>query len=170
MKSLKELKDFLEDEQFDLNHEAAMVQSRILSPIISAIEDNKIRQEDLAEATGLTQPFISGLLNIRKNLSMEHIALFQKALGIVLQVPEVLTDEEHKSKFYSEEEYEIQPEHHSLLTMSCINIVSDSFTDYEEEVTVKKYKRATKKSLTRFVGKETSRGDKANPFSTKYIH
>ena len=107
MKSLKEIKNFLEDESFDLEHEAAMVQSRFLSPIIAAIEDNHIKQGDLAEATGLAQPFISALLNVRKKLSMEHIALFQKALGIILQAPDALPLEEHQSKFYSEKEYEI---------------------------------------------------------------
>ena len=114
MKSLKELKNFLEDESFDLEHEAAMVQSRILSPIIAAIEDNHIKQGDLAEATGLAQPFISALLNVRKKLSMEHIALFQKALGIILQAPDALPLEEHQSKFYSEKEYEIEPERESF--------------------------------------------------------
>ena len=37
---------------------------------------------------------------------MEHIALLQEALGIKLQPPAYLDNEEHIEKYYSNEEYE----------------------------------------------------------------
>ena len=106
MKSLSKIQSEFDNTQFDLEHESDMVQSRLLSPIIEAIEKEGLTQAELAERTGLKQPFISAILNVRKKLNMEHIALFQKALGIVVQPPEVLSVKDHKSKYYSEEEYE----------------------------------------------------------------
>lgn len=49
---------------------------------------------------GLPQPFLSVLLNSKKKLNVEHIAMFQQALGIVLQPPQYLPIEEHENKFY----------------------------------------------------------------------
>ncbi|MFM7023237.1 MAG: XRE family transcriptional regulator [Flavobacteriales bacterium] len=106
MTLLNKIQSEFDDNIFDIEHESNMVQSRLLSPIIETIESQGITQEELAEKTGLAQPFISAVLNIRKNLNMEHIALFQKALGIILQPPTTLTGKEHKSKFYSKEEYD----------------------------------------------------------------
>lgn len=107
MTSLNKIQDEFENNKFDLEHESKMVQSRILSPIIEAIEENGLTQEELSERTGLRQPFISAILNIRKKLNMEHIALFQKALGIIIQPPQALSINEHKHKYYNKEEYEI---------------------------------------------------------------
>lgn len=106
MKSLNKIRDELENKGFDLRHESDMVQSRILSPIIEAMEKEGLTQDELSKKTGLKQPFISAILNVRKKLNMEHIALFQEALGIVIQTPEALSINEHKYKFYNKDEYE----------------------------------------------------------------
>lgn len=106
MKSLNKYQGFFNNESFDLDHEAKMVQSRILSTLLGVIEDKGITQEELEELTGLKQPFISAIFNSRKRLNMEHIALFQRALDIVLQPPMYLTKGQHKSKFYHQNEYE----------------------------------------------------------------
>ena len=106
MTSLNKIQNEFENNGFDLEHESDMVQSRILSPIIEAIEEKGLTQAELSERTGLKQPFISAILNVRKKLNMEHIALFQKALGIVIQSPQVLSINEHKHKYYNKEEYD----------------------------------------------------------------
>ena len=110
MTLLNKIQSEFENNGFDLEHESNMVQSRILSPIIEAIDEQGITQEKLSEKTGLSQPFISAILNIRKKLNTEHIALFQKALGIIIQTPKALAISEHKSKFYKKEEYDIPME------------------------------------------------------------
>lgn len=107
MTLLNKIQDEFEQKDFDLEHETDMVQSRILSPIIEKIEEQGLTQTNLSEITGLKQPFLSALFNIRKRLNMEHIALLQKALGIVLQSPQMLSIVEHKRKFYSKDEYDI---------------------------------------------------------------
>ena len=107
-KSLNKIKKALTVPDFDLEFEAQMVQSRLLSPLIEIMEEKRITQSELAKKTGLSQPFINGLLHLHKKLNMEHIALIQKALGVVLQPPEALTEEAHRKKFY--EEYEPLPE------------------------------------------------------------
>lgn len=102
MKSLNKLKEMLSSTNFDLDYEAQMVQSRILSTILEIMEEKEVVQSDLEKLTGLSQPFLSSVLNNRKNLSMKHIALFQRALGIVLQPPEAISNVAHKAKFYNE--------------------------------------------------------------------
>lgn len=109
MTSLNKIQIEFENNSFDLEHESKMVQSRILSPIIEAIEEQGLTQEELAERTGLKQPFISAILNVRRKLNMEHIALFQRALGIIIQTPEVLSLNEHRNRFYNKEEYDVPP-------------------------------------------------------------
>ncbi len=109
MKSLSEIKKELDFDQFDLEHEANMVQSRILSPIIELIESKKLSQVELQKLTGLKQPFISALLNIRKKLSMEHIARFQHALDIKLESPTLLSSQNHDQEYYIEKsDYNIE--------------------------------------------------------------
>lgn len=107
MKSLNEIQKAFEKNGFDLAHESDMVQSRILSPIIEAMEEKGVTQSELSEKTGLKQPFISAVLNVRRKLNMEHIALFQKALGIVIQPPTALSTDQHQHKFYNKEAYEM---------------------------------------------------------------
>ncbi len=107
-KLLNSIKEELNLDSFDLEHETNMVQARILSPLIEEMELNGITQEELAKITGLKQPFISGLLNIRKNLSMKHIALLQNALGVVLQPPNKLDTLDHSSTFYGSSKYNLK--------------------------------------------------------------
>lgn len=99
------IKSILKKKVFNLEHESKMAQARILSPFIEVIEDNNITQLELQKLTGLKQPFISGLFNQQRKLNMEHIALFQEALGIKLQPPAYLTEHEHNEKFYSDKQY-----------------------------------------------------------------
>lgn len=106
MKSLNEFKRNLDQESFDLDHETKMVQLRILSSILEVIDAKGLTQSNLEELTGLKQPFISALFNNRKNLNMEHIALFQHALQIVIQPPAHLSIDEHINAFYKESDYE----------------------------------------------------------------
>lgn len=88
------------DNKVALEIEVKMVQSRLLSPIIAKMEEVGMTQKELAKRSGMTQPFVNSVLNIRKKISVEHIAKFQKALGIVLQPPIALTEEEHYRAFY----------------------------------------------------------------------
>jgi transcriptional regulator with XRE-family HTH domain len=104
-KSLNQTIDKLNSQDFDLKLESQMVQSRIVSTLLEVIQEKGLTQTDLERSTGLSQPFISSLLNINKKLSMEHIALFQKALGIVLQPPLPLSEDMHHRKFYESEDY-----------------------------------------------------------------
>ena len=99
------IKTLLKKEEFDLDHESSMVQSRILSSILEVVEDKKMTQTELSEKTGLKQPFLSALFNLHKKLNMNHIALFQKALGVKLQPPKYYSEEKHLKKFYSDKEY-----------------------------------------------------------------
>lgn len=105
MKSLNKLKNILSIDTFDLEFESQMVQSRIVSTLLEVIDDKKLKQKDLEELTGLSQPFISALFHNRKKLNVEHIALFQKALDIVLQTPTYLDVNEHKRNFYSDSSF-----------------------------------------------------------------
>lgn len=102
MKSLNKLKNILSIDTYDLEFESQMVQSRIVSTLLEVIEEKKLKQKDLEELTGLSQPFISALFHNRKKLNVEHIALFQKALDIVLQPPTYLDVNDHKRNFYSD--------------------------------------------------------------------
>lgn len=102
MKSLNKLKEIFSIDTFDLEFESQMVQSRIISTLLEVIESKKLKQKDLVELTGLSQPFISALFHNRKKLNVEHIALFQKALDIVLQPPTYLDANEHKKYYYSD--------------------------------------------------------------------
>lgn len=121
MKLLNELRDQLQFQDFDLEHESNMVQSRLLSPILEVIEEKGLTQSQLAIKTGLKQPFISAIFNVRKKLSMEHIALLQNALGIVMQPPEYLSEHQHINKFYSKSDYqESDSESFSRMRKSCI--------------------------------------------------
>jgi transcriptional regulator with XRE-family HTH domain len=110
MKSLNDLKEKLKSNSFDLEHESNMVQSRILSTLLDIVELKKITQQDLEKKTGLTQPFLSALFHNRRKLNMNHIALLQKALDIVLQPPNALTTDEHNRAFYSSSDFEIPTE------------------------------------------------------------
>ncbi|GAA0735934.1 helix-turn-helix transcriptional regulator [Gaetbulibacter jejuensis] len=101
MKSLETLNEIFGKKKFDLEHETKMVQARILSPILSAINQKKMTQVELEEKTGLNQSFLSAIFNNKRRLNMEHIAKFQNALGIKLQSPEVLSIENHYEKFYN---------------------------------------------------------------------
>lgn len=105
MKLLKEFKSKLDNENFDLNHEANMVQSRILSTINDVIDEKGYTQADLARLTGLKQPFISALMNVRRKLNMEHIALFQEALEIKLQPPNYLSKDDHFNAYFENDQY-----------------------------------------------------------------
>ena len=105
MKLSNNIKSLLKKEEFDLEYESNMVQSRILSSILEVVEDKKITQAELSEKTGLKQPFLSALFNLHKKLNMKHIALFQKALEIKLQPPKYYSEEKHLKKFYSDKEY-----------------------------------------------------------------
>ncbi|MFT6945604.1 MAG: transcriptional regulator with XRE-family HTH domain [Vicingaceae bacterium] len=106
MKLSNSIKSLFKNEDFDLDHESKMAQARILSTFLEIIENNKQTQSDLAELTGLKQPFLSGLFNQRRKLSMNHIALLQKALKVKLEPPTYLSDGEHFEKHYSIDEYE----------------------------------------------------------------
>lgn len=111
MKSLNKLNKLdkfisqLDINNFDVAYETDMVQTRILSPILEVIERKNLTQSELEDLTGLKQPFISALFNNRRKLNMEHIALFQNALNIVLQPPSYLSMEDHITKFYTPVEY-----------------------------------------------------------------
>ncbi len=107
MKSLKNLQEYFADSSFDLEYETKMVQSRLISTILEAMDEKEFIQSDLAKLTGLSQPFISAIMNNHKNLNMEHIALFQKALNIVLQPPKYLDNNEHRNKYYCSNDFEI---------------------------------------------------------------
>ena len=105
MKLSNNIKSLLKKEEFDLDYESSMAQSRILSSILEVVEDKKMTQTELSEKTGLKQPFLSGLFNLHKKLNMNHIALLQKALEIKLQPPKYYSEEKHLKKFYSDKEY-----------------------------------------------------------------
>jgi predicted XRE-type DNA-binding protein len=105
MKLSNSIKSLLLKNDFDLEYESNMVQSRFLSSIIEVVEDKNITQAELSEKTGLKQPFISALFNLHKNLNMNHIALFQKALDIKLQPPTYFSEDKHSEMFYSDKEY-----------------------------------------------------------------
>ncbi|WP_190311293.1 helix-turn-helix domain-containing protein [Psychroflexus gondwanensis] len=105
MKLSNSIKSLLQKNDFDLEFESNMVQSRFLSSIIEVVEDKNITQAELSEKTGLKQPFISALFNLHKNLNMNHIALFQKALDIKLQPPTYFSEDKHSEMFYSDKEY-----------------------------------------------------------------
>ncbi len=105
MKLSSNIKSLLRRDEFDLEYESNMVQSRILSSILEVVEDKKMTQTELSEKTGLKQPFLSAIFNLHKKLNMNHIALFQKALDIKLQPPQYYSEERHSEKFYSDEEY-----------------------------------------------------------------
>lgn len=105
MTLLNKIRSEIKNTEFDIEYEANMVQSRLLSPIIEIIEEQNITQKELSEKTGLAQPFISALLNIRKRLNMDHIALFQNALNIVIQTPNILSKDNHQNKFYDINDY-----------------------------------------------------------------
>ena len=103
---LNQLRRTLNDDKFDLQFESEMVQSRIISTFLDIIDQKHYTQKELESLTGLKQPFISALFNNRKKLNVEHIALFQKALNIILQPPSYLSKDEHISKFYKDEDFE----------------------------------------------------------------
>jgi len=109
-KLLNKMKEGFEDRSFDLDFETKMVQSRILSTLLQRIDELGYTQEEIAEKSGLKQPFLSALFHNKKKLNMSHIALLQNALEIVIQPPSYLTDEEHKNKFYSVNNYDISEE------------------------------------------------------------
>lgn len=102
---LSKIRSFLKNDEFDIEHESKMVQSRILSSILKVVEEKNMTQTELSKKTGLKQPFLSELFNLHKKLNMNHIALFQKALEIKLQPPNYYSEERHSEKFYSNEEY-----------------------------------------------------------------
>lgn len=106
MKSLNNYKNAFEISSFDLEHEANMVQSRILSSLLEVIEKKGLTQLDLEVLTGLKQPFLSAVFNNRKKINMGHIALLQNALEIVLQPPTYLSKNEHLNKFYDQHDFE----------------------------------------------------------------
>jgi len=85
---------------YDQEHETKMVQSRLLAPLIEVIEQKGYTVKKLSELTGLNRIKITALLNIENLITMEQIALFQKALGVMIQPPAVITAEEHNKKFY----------------------------------------------------------------------
>lgn len=105
MKSLNKLTKHLNDNNFDILFESHMVQSRIISSILNAIEFKKLTQQDLEKLTGLSQPFLSALFNNRRKLNVEHIAKLQNALGIIFQPPTYLLNEHHLNEYYNEEQY-----------------------------------------------------------------
>jgi hypothetical protein len=99
----------LNNKEYDVEHETKMVQSRILAPLIEVIEQKGYTVQKLSELTGLNSIKITALLNIENLITMEQIALFQKALGIVIQPPEAITTEEHNKKFYVDDTKTIKP-------------------------------------------------------------
>jgi len=105
MKLLNKIKNQLNNEDFDIDFESQMVQSRIISTFLEVIENKNLTQKDLEDLTGLSQPFLSALFNNRKKLNVEHIAKLQNALKIVLQQPKYLTSDEHHNTYYQEDEY-----------------------------------------------------------------
>lgn len=105
MKSLDKINKIFSEETFDLDFESQMVQSRIVSTLLEVIESKNLKQKDLEELTGLSQPFISALFHNRKKLNVEHIALFQNALDIVLLPPSYMEANDHKIKYYSENDF-----------------------------------------------------------------
>lgn len=126
MKSLNKLKDIFSVDSFDLEFEAQMVQSRIVSTLLEVIENKKFKQKELEELTGLSQPFISALFHNRKKLNVEHIALFQKALDIVLQPPTYLDANEHKRHYYSDNDFYKED---LMKSFDNIQVISFSFND-----------------------------------------
>jgi transcriptional regulator with XRE-family HTH domain len=105
MKSLNKLKELFASKPFDLEFESQMVQSRIVSTFLEVIENLNITQKELEEKTGLSQPFISALLNNRKKLNVEHIAKLQNALGIKLKAPEYFSNYQYENEYFKEIEY-----------------------------------------------------------------
>ena len=100
MKSLAELKKIFTEKSFDLEFESQMVQSRIVSTFLEVIEDKNITQKELEEKTGLSQPFISALLNNRKKLNVEHIARLQNALDVKLKSPEYISNSDYEKEYF----------------------------------------------------------------------
>lgn len=96
--SLDKLKEIFSSKSID--NESDMVQSRLLSPLFIAMEEQGITQNELSELTGLQLSLIVDIFNIHEKLTMEHLALFQKALKIVLQPPLVLSSKDHELKHY----------------------------------------------------------------------
>ena len=91
---------------YDLKHETKMVQARIVSPLIKIIEVKGYTVNKLSELTNLTETKIDRLLNGAESITMEELALFQKALDVVIEPPFVLTKEEHNNKYYDTDEEE----------------------------------------------------------------
>ena len=105
MKSLAKLRELFTEKSFDLEFESQMVQSRIVSTFLEVIEDKNITQKELEEKTGLSQPFISALLNNRKKLNVEHIARLQNALDVKLKSPEYISNSDYEKEYFKESEY-----------------------------------------------------------------
>jgi len=149
MTLLNKIRAEINNTKFDKEYEANMVQSRLLSPIIEIIEEQNITQEELSKRTGLKQPFISALLNIRRKLNMEHIALFQNALNIVIQTPDVLSKDEHKTKFYDLNDYDNSEE----LFVKLWNLNQNNFTNSYSEIKNKVIYKNKKETFTHSIKK-----------------
>lgn len=131
-KSLEKIKAAISSvRKFDLDYESEMVQARILSPFYEIIEDNNISQVELEKLTGIKQSFLSGLFGGSRKLSMKHIALLQKGLGVVIQPPKYLGFIDHNTEHYTDSSKLLLEEVHLCVTemsMSTTFMYSDSKT------------------------------------------
>lgn len=98
----KNISNLIDLEGFDIEHETMMVQSRLLSPILQFKEDNNLSQNELAEMSGIKQPLLNSIINLKKNLSMKHIAQLQNAIDSVI-APRLVSRKYLKERYYTDD-------------------------------------------------------------------
>lgn len=139
MKSKNKFSNLYKGKEFNLELEAKLVQARFLSPIIEFIKSKKITQTELKKKTGLSQSFLSNLFNGNKKVNIEHIALLQNALGIVLQPPDPLTNEEHYAKFYENSDIPSNKNYHNSQNVATMIVVHREMNVTEYNPLLRKY-------------------------------
>ncbi len=103
MKSYKEISNYFENDKFDLEHEAQMIQAKILAPFLSKIREEGIKQEILAKRMKVSQPYLSQVFHGDKNLSMSTIAKLQEALDVVLETPSIKDLPKYLDNYYDKD-------------------------------------------------------------------
>ena len=157
MKSLNTYRNAFDATSFDLEHEANMVQSRILSSLLEVIEKKGLTQLDLEVLTGLKQPFLSAVFNNRKKINMEHIALLQNALDIVLQPPAYLTKDQHLNKFYDQSDFESAEI--DAFELACRHPHREMLKNYRPKANTQTWNVSTKTATTKNDASKWRKGD-----------
>jgi len=72
---------FEKTESQDLNHDAKILQARLLSPIVKYMRDENLNQEELAELMNVSQSFISSIFGLKKFMNIKNYAKMHMALN-----------------------------------------------------------------------------------------